>query len=132
MGSCCGNGMKLRFQPKMCNSMGNTLAQLLAGMQPGSGPGDGSGMNGQGMAGLYGGLPPTMARMGDTGHGQRSKGQIGVGRPRGANPDEAKPGELFAPGDAAGATEASVPVRYRRLVGDYFERVSEETGEGGR
>jgi hypothetical protein len=31
-GMGAGNCMKLRFQPKMCNSMGNTIGQLLAGM----------------------------------------------------------------------------------------------------
>ena len=49
-----------------------------------------------------------------------------------ANPDEAKPDELFAPGAAAGASEGAVPVRYRRQVDEYFQRVAEETGESGR
>ncbi len=39
---------------------------------------------------------------------------------------------MFAPGAAGGATEGSVPVRYRRQVGQYFQRIAEETGESGR
>jgi hypothetical protein len=130
MGKCNGNCMKLKFQPKLCNSMGNTIAQMLAGMGMSSGNG-GSGMSGNGNMGLYGGLPATFGQMGGQGHGPRSKGQRGVGSPRGDNPDEAKRDELFAPGEATGASEGAVPVRYRRQVGDYFERVAEETGDGG-
>lgn len=128
MGGSCKNCMKLRFQPKMCKSMGNTIGQLLAGM--GSG-GDGSGMNGRGPTGLYGGLPPRFANMGNTGHGRSADKRIGSGAPQGENPDDANPNELFAPGAASGTGEGSVPVRYRRQVGDYFERVAEETGESG-
>jgi hypothetical protein len=129
MGSGAGNCMKLRFQPKICNSMGNTMAQLLAGMSGGGG--DGSGMNGRGETGLYGGLPPSMARMGESGRGPSSRHRRGVSQPSGANPDDGNPRDVLVPGAAAGAAEGSVPVRYRRQVGDYFQRVAEETGEGG-
>ena len=128
MGNCAGNCLK--FKPGLCNSMGNSIAQLLAGMNSGNGNGSG-GMSGDGMMGLYGGLPTSLANMGEFGHGPSSRNRRGVGSPRGANPDELKPGELFAPGAATGASEGAVPVRYRRQVGDYFERVAEETGESG-
>jgi hypothetical protein len=130
-GNCAGKGMRFRFQPRISNSMGSTIAQLLAGMGFGDG-GDGSGMNGAGPTGLYGGLPPSFGNIGQMGHGAPTRGRPGVGQPRGANPDEAHPGEMFAPGTAAGAGEGAVPIRYRRQVGDYFERVAEETGERGR
>jgi hypothetical protein len=129
-GNCAGKAMRFRFQPKICSSMGNSIAQLLAGMGMGDG-GDGSGMSGEGMTGLYGGLPVRLGQLGAMGHGPPTRTRRGVGAPHGDNPDEANPGELFAPGAATGASEGSVPMRYRRQVGDYFERVSEETGEGG-
>jgi hypothetical protein len=107
----------------------DNLIQKCDGM--GNGPGDGSGMNGEGAMGLYGGLPVSFGQIGDTGHGPSARNRRGVGSPKGANPDDLKPGELFAPGAATGGSEGSVPVRYRRQVGDYFQRVAEETGEGG-
>jgi hypothetical protein len=96
-----------------------------------SGNGSG-GMSGDGAVGLYGGLPPMFGNLGELGHGPSSRNRRGVGAPHGANPDEAKANELFAPGAAAGGSEGKVPVQYQRQVGEYFRRVMEETGEGGR
>ena len=49
--------------------------------------------------------------------------------PAGANPDEAA-GDAVVPGQAGGASEGAVPARYRRQVGQYFQRIAEETGGG--
>jgi hypothetical protein len=92
-------------------------------------------MGGYGAVGLYGGLPEMFGSGGE--YGEMSESRAGQkhglnGQPRGENPDEAKPGELFAPGAAAGASEGAVPVRYRRQVGKYFQRIAEETEERGR
>jgi len=109
------------------SGMGNTIAQLLAGMSSGSGSG---GMSGDGAVGLYGGLPPcseTWASLATV----RAAGIVAESASRAAPIRMSEPNELFAPGAAAGASEGAVPVRYRRQVGDYFQRVAEETGEGG-
>jgi hypothetical protein len=130
MGNCAGEG--LRFQPILCEGLGNTIAQLLA--QMGMGMGSGGLMGGYGMVGLYGGLPDMLGSGWEFGDGQGGDARRGAGqrgRPQGENPDQAKPGELFAPGTAAGASEGAVPVRYRRQVGQYFQRIAEETEESG-
>lgn len=130
---CNGMGEKacegLAFQPRLCNGMGNTLKQLMEAL--GSGLGNGL-AGGAGAVGLYGGLPALFGLDGRS--GQFGPGQKGQGRkqPHGENPDQASPDELFAPGTAGGAGGADAPLRYRRQVGQYFERVSEETEEKGR
>jgi hypothetical protein len=129
----CGNcgGKCLKFQPSLCRGLGNTIEQMLAAMGMGSGMGDGSGMNGFGQTGLYGGLPPEQGNPNEA----SSRGEGYSNRESGPpirNRDNASPDELFAPGAAAGANEGGVPVRYRRQVGQYFQRVAEETGESGR
>ena len=119
----------LKFQPRLCEGMGNTIPQLMEGM--GSGMGSGM-MGGYGMVGLYGGLPEMFgagSEFGEMHEGREGRGAGNSGRPQGENPDEAKPGELFAPGMAAGVSDGAVPMRYRRQVGQYFERISEETEE---
>jgi hypothetical protein len=121
-GTCRG----LRFQPTLSECMGNTLEQLMAGM------GSGSGMSGYGLIGLYGGLPEMFGADGKFGgfFGGRQRASDGHGgQPHGENPDEARPGELFAPGTAGGTGDGAVPIRYRRQVGQYFERVREQTEE---
>jgi hypothetical protein len=121
-GACHGLG----FQPTLSEGMGNTLGQLMAGMGPGSG------MGGYGMIGLYGGLPEMFGadgRLGGFSGGQQRASDGRGGQPHGENPDEARPGEWFAPGTAGGIGDGAVPIRYRRQVGEYFERVREETEE---
>ncbi len=65
-------------------------------------------------------------------HGGEADRRAGPrGQPHGENPDEAEAGDMFAPGAAGGASEGAVPVRYRRQVGQYFQRIAEETEESG-
>jgi hypothetical protein len=142
MGNCAGN--RLTFHPSLCNSLGNSVAQLLAAMggQGSNSGGGGFGMSGFGMGGaegsigLYGGLPAMFGRDGERGDAQEVRAASGAGQgrgsPHGENPDEAGADEKFAPGAAAGASEGSVPPRYRRQVGQYFQRIAEETGETGK
>ncbi len=124
----------LRFQPILCNGLGNTIAQVL-GQMMGSGMGGNGMMGGYGMVGLYGGLPDTFGYAGEYGdsHGGGADRLAGPqGQPHGENTDEAKPDEMFSPGAASGAGEGAAPVRYRRQVGQYFQRVAEETEESGK
>ena len=89
-------------------------------------------MGGYGMVGLYGGMPDMLGsgwEFGDGRGGDARRGAGNRGQPQGENPDRARPGELFAPGTAAGASEGAVPARYRRQVGQYFQRIAEETEE---
>ena len=124
----------LRFQPILCNGLGDTIAQVL-GQMMGSGMGGNGMMGGYGMVGLYGGLPDTFGYAGEYGdsHGGGADRLAGPqGRPHGENPDEARPDEMSSPGAATGAGEGAAPVRYRRQVGQYFQRVAEETEESGK
>jgi hypothetical protein len=132
-GSCMGS--KLVFQPKLCNSMGNTLSQLLAGLgMGGSGMGSGNGMDGGfGDVGLFGGLPEMLGadKMGDSHSGNLTRGRAYASSPTGDNPDDAA-SRAVVPGEAAGLSEGAVPTRYRRQVGQYFQRIAEETTENRR
>ncbi|MEN6451699.1 MAG: hypothetical protein ABFC96_14500 [Thermoguttaceae bacterium] len=126
-GAC--NGMRLRFQPKLCSSMGNTLQQLLNGMM-GAGMGRGNGLGfGSGGVGLFGGMPELrgMEKMGQ-GHGNERTRRQGYLAAPGENADQPDGGSETVPGQAGGASEASIPARYRRQIGKYFERIAEETG----
>jgi hypothetical protein len=132
--SCQSTGnmasMCLTFQPTLCANVGNTIAQLLAGV----GLGNGSG-GGYGMVGLYGGMPSMLGRNGEIGDGRQGHGEQEAGAgaaPHGDNPDRAQPGDVFVPGAAGGAAEGGVPLRYRRQVGEYFQRIIEETEGSGR
>ena len=112
--------------------MSNSLAQLLASIGFGEGPGGGSGRNGFGPTGRYGGLPPPRGNPGEASAGRGEGNSRGESGPPIRNRNNGEPDELFAPGAAGGANDAAVPVRYRRQVGQYFQRVAEETGESGR
>ncbi|MCE9546278.1 MAG: hypothetical protein K8T25_12250 [Planctomycetia bacterium] len=126
----------LVFRPGRGQALGNTVDQLLGemGLQPGNGQGEGgysSRSNSLQNVGLYGELP------GDAGDGQQpDQPPTGAGeasdaahRPGGVNPDRDSAG---APGaDAAsssGAASNTVPPKYKRRVGQYFQRVNEESG----
>jgi hypothetical protein len=120
------------FQPMLAQGMGNTLSQLLAAMGLGSGSGFG-GAGGLGAYGLYG----QMAGMsglgtGPLGHrqtGGAGRGPLSGGAAGGENPDAASPADVSASAAATAGSDAPVPVRYRRNVGQYFQRLSEELGD---
>ena len=120
----------LIFQPTLCQGMGNTIAQLLAEM----GIGSSGGMGGYGTMGLYGNTAG-MSGFGSGEFGEPTEGSEGRGEEQGANassggnPDIYGSGEDAAGGTATSASEAGVPLRYRRAVRQYFQRLSEELGE---
>lgn len=124
----CSN-KALAFQPSLSKNLGDTINQML-----GDGSGSGSGMNGNdfGSVGMYGPMPAELAQQGLRGGNQRSRGRQFSKNLEKRNPDEDQPGDVGQPGEAAGASQGAVPAQYRRQVGQYFERVSEETGEKGR
>jgi hypothetical protein len=119
-------GQCLAFQPSISQALGNTVNQLLGEMGLGSG-GLGMGMYGAtgGQLGLYGNL----AGLGNEGFGpsrdQQSSGVEGTG---GANPDEPTRANVGSEA-ASGVTEGSIPVGYRRRVGQYFQRIATELEE---
>jgi hypothetical protein len=122
----------LAFRPSLCQNMGDTIPQLMAGM--GMGMNQGSGMGGNSMVGLYGGLPEMLGEKdGPSGNNRMNprRGPGYAGKPVGDNPDESRTDENFIPGAASGASDGTIPARYRRQVGKYFQRVAEETGESG-
>jgi len=121
----------LVFQPTLCQGLGNTLVQLLVEMGFGSSSG---GMGGMGTMGLYG----DTAGMSGFGSGEfgdpsnksdsRSEQQTSNSSSSG-NPDAFAPGDAAEDGTATSASEAGVPLRYRRAVRQYFQRLSEELGD---
>ncbi len=140
MGSCAGGC--LVFRPSLGQCIGNSVAQLLAEMGLGFGSGSGSGFgsgSGNGFSarrgmmqnmGLYGSMP------GLTGQEGGPFGRSGDGRERertaafgGASDDAASLLGVPGMGQAGGAAEAAVPLRYRKRVGQYFRRVAEELEE---
>jgi hypothetical protein len=125
------------FQPGMGNCMKQTLGQLLGEMgfgKGGSGWGNGRGGGrgrgfGQNM-GLYGGLPGMGQAMMPSGSGQGKKDEQGKGGSLGgSNPDLDRNYEIAPEGNVSGAGESSIPLRYRRQIGRYFERIAEENEE---
>ena len=92
------------------------------------------GMGGMGTMGLYGDTAG-MSGFGSGEFGEPSNGSDGRGEEQGANassggnPDVFAPGEAAADGTATSASEAGVPLRYRRAVRQYFQRLSEELGD---
>lgn len=127
----------LKFSPGLSESLGNTVQQLLDAAGLGSNPGMGAG-NGGGYSarrstldnvGMYGGRP-TRATWAKSGSGRRRDGG-GAGDQAGADPD-ADPADRAGEIDklrATGQSDTVVPARYRRRVGDYFQRVADEIGE---
>ena len=119
------------------------MAQILAqmGMSTGDGPGVGLGSGGmggmsarRGNFGLYGGLPGMPSRGGgsEADGRQRTEDDPGgnfAGTAGGQNPDRDSFIDEGLSGGASGIGEGAIPVRYRRPVGDYFQRVAEEVGE---
>jgi len=131
MGAGCRGA--LAFQPVLSRSMGNTVAQLLAAM----GLGQGSGAGGYGAMGLYGDMGGMSGQgsgqFGDPGlHGNARGPSRGGTSAGGANPDTLSAGDLRALGAATAAGDAAVPILYRRSVGQYFQRLSDELDNRGR
>jgi hypothetical protein len=129
----------LRFRPRLGACLGNSIAQMLADAglpQDGSGPGSAMG-SGDGFSarqsnlnnvGLYG-TRPSLVSSPRQGTGRSSAG----GAPRGSGRPSAAgrlSDLLTAPGgrQPAGQAQAPIPLRYRRRVADYFQRVADETG----
>ncbi|MGD0517904.1 MAG: hypothetical protein ABSA26_10255 [Thermoguttaceae bacterium] len=125
-GECEGH---IFFQPMLGGGLGNTLGQLLGGM--GTGNGFGMGMGGFSPIGLYGGLPIAGGVEGwmDNANMIWNPSARSAGTVPSTNPDATAPGENQNVGNAAGVSEGETPMQYRREVGRYFQRVSEETGE---
>jgi hypothetical protein len=130
-----GAGQCLVFNPKLAGGMGNTVDQLLDAEGLSSGRGAG-GSGGGYMAkrstlrnvGIYGDLA-RMAKASKSGGGKAEKGMSTDGR--GGLDDKGNPlgVDASAKGRTAGEADATVPVQYKRRVGDYFRRVADEIGE---
>jgi hypothetical protein len=125
-GNCEGH---IFFQPMLGDGLGNTLGQLLGGM--GAGNGSGLGMGGFSPIGLYGGLPIAGGVEGwmENANMLWNPSARSAGTVPSANPDASTSMENQNVGNAAGASEGETPMQYRRDVGRYFQRVSDETGE---
>lgn len=127
--------MGLRFQPQLADGMGNTIDQLLseAGLsslgQQATGA-DGSYSVPRSMlqnVGIYGGLS-TMANLpgGGLPHGRRLQ-NVEAGGERLDRRSEVLPGRAMDPGTAPTVGDSLVvPAKYRRKVGQYFERIADE------
>jgi hypothetical protein len=128
-------GMCLKFQPKLSQGLGNSVQQMLESMGLSSGIGEGGGGGYSAMrnslmnVGLYGTIPL---------HGRESGGQRGGQADRGhatnadgepdAN-DNPEGAGAAAKQQASGQADAPVPAQYKKRVGDYFQRVSDELSE---
>lgn len=120
----------LKFQPALAEGLGNTVDQMLAaaGLPSGMGQGSGGGYSAMRSSlenvGLYGSLPVASQASGGGGKAQNGTASEANGIAR-TNPNAARNG-----GDsklhASGGSEAPVPAQYKRRVGEYFQRVSDE------
>lgn len=124
-----------RFQPKLSGAMNSTVDQLLAsaGLKSGAAPGTGAGYSAARTSlqniGLYGSLP---AFAGGSSAGRRPSmsGGGSAGSDQGETAASASlPVLEIAKLRAAGQAEAEAPAPYRRRVGAYFKRITEEAGE---
>jgi hypothetical protein len=144
LGKCKGMGDQasscLKFQPKLAASLGNTVQELLDAAGLGSNSGRGMGGSGGYSArrnslsnvGLYGRIPlrgNESARSG-SGHADHGVGIDGQGRPVPGDPGSEFSGSNRLAG--SGQSEAAVPDRYKRRVGEYFQRVSDELDQNSR
>ncbi|MGQ0635965.1 MAG: hypothetical protein ACT4QC_15245 [Planctomycetaceae bacterium] len=135
MGADGAPGACRRFRPGLAEAMQQTLQQLMSGMGPGNRSGIGSGMGGYSArnnnVGLYGDFPAGDSTagllQGESARKARLRGS-GAGEDRrflqGADEHDAE-GDLRA----GGANAAAVPLRYRRQVGRYFQRIADELGD---
>lgn len=128
----------LKFQPSLSNCLGDTVQQMLGemGLKTGQG-GQGMGTAGQGGfssrrgggrdMGLYGEMPG-MPQGGGGGGEQNNpwSDRFAQGGSPHANPDRDTWADTNAQQAAGGVSEGSIPIRYRRRVGRYFQRLSDE------
>jgi hypothetical protein len=134
--------MCLGFKPKLSSALGNTVDQLLQAQGLSTGP-RGRGMMGAGggytarrstlnNVGLYGSLPRMSRQSAKSGQGRNTPGGAVSGAGNPVDPND--PNGIAAAGrmQAAGESGANVPAVYRKKVGAYFERVSDELGEDVR
>jgi hypothetical protein len=118
----------LRFQPSIGRSLGGTLQQILDAMNGGGaeGPSRGYSMLAEQIA-VYG-PDAVLPRLPETGGQDISSGSPAVERTNVMDDSAAEP-ELERP-DAENRVKAieqmTFPARYRRLIGDYFRKISEE------
>jgi predicted nuclease with TOPRIM domain len=143
LSKCKGMGEQagecLRFQPKLSEGLGDTVEQLLQmeGLGNGSKPGKGMGGGGGGYSarrntlrnvGLYGSRP----RMSKASQSKGGRGDPGANvRAGGQAPDAEAPTATESGGrvKSAGESDVAVPSRYKRKVGEYFQRVADELGD---
>jgi hypothetical protein len=137
MGQEGEGGRCLTFQPKLSSCLGDSINQLLAeaglgkGSNSGFGEGTGGGYSSRRSSlqnvGLYGRVPALGQSR--TGFGQGRLGLQGLGA-ESTNRDSSQPSLVDAGGDvqASGAGSATIPLKYRRRVSLYFERIADETG----
>jgi hypothetical protein len=135
-----GAGKAMRsFRPSLGDALGQSLDQLMRnsgmGKQPGNAQGSGGGYsasrNTMDNVGLYGNNPTFNESRSGGGPSKRPM-RGGAGRApserqsaaSGDAPNEA-PGRM----SAAGGSDAAIPLRYRRQVGRYFQRVADELGD---
>ncbi len=136
IGEGCENCL-LAFQPSLGDCLGSTAQQLLAQAGFGSGSGAG-GMAGSGYSaqlggasqmGLYGNLPGIIGPAG-RGSGPDDYQQGGGA---GAHTAAGEDRPFLFPSDradtASAASEGMIPPAYRQRVGQYFLRITEETGK---
>ena len=135
MGQEAGRALRL-FRPSLGDALGQSLAQLLQNSGFGGGQGSGGGysaaMNTMDNVGLYG-SNPNFQESSSTGSGL-SKREARAGRGRGSpgrRISDSGEGASEAPGklSASGGADAAIPLRYRRQVGRYFQRVADELGD---
>jgi hypothetical protein len=129
-------GTCLKFQPKLSQGLGNSVQQMLESMGLSTGLGEG------GMGGGYSAMRNSLMNVGLYGtlplHGRESGGQRGGQADRGhatnaegePDPNDNPEGAgAAAKQQASGQADAPVPAQYKKRVGDYFQRVSDELSE---
>lgn len=136
-----GNAMR-GFRPQLGDAMNRTLQQMAGrgkgrkGMGQGGGGGYSASRNTSDNVGLYG-SDQNYSQSPSGGEGMRQKqhrtGGMGPRTP-GRKLGGAGDAPLDAPGKlrASGGSEAAVPLRYRRQVGRYFQRVADELEDSGK
>jgi hypothetical protein len=152
LGKCQGMGLGgaggacLKFQPGMGSNpgMGNSIAQTIQQLLQNSGmPANGMGGQGAGSSG-YSAQQNSLNNVGLYGNDSQSSVQSNQGADRsdksrpgnarrgqfgGSDANKGEPGaKLNNPTAASGTGEANVPIRYRRKVGRYFQRIADELG----
>jgi len=124
----------LKFQPGLSEGLGNTVEQLLeaSGQGPGKGTGAGGGYSMRRSTarnvGLYGGLP-TRSLTAKGGGGKADRGGSADGRGAAGNPGDPSGFDGTEKLRASGQSDAAVPAKYRKRVGEYFQRVADEIGQ---